>query len=367
MRALRLPDAWAKMVDSSQKHRRTLQPFEIEPEMPNKISRRELLHRTSIAAGVAGIASTHTFAQGLAASTNSTDKRPLIISTWPFGKAGNEVALETMTKGKSTLDAVEAGIRHVEASGNSSVGLSGGPNAAGFSQLDACIMHGPGHQAGSVAAIEGIKHPISVARRVMEKTPHVMLAGDGARWFALQEGFKSADVSKRAAQARKWKAAQKKNSKTNSTSKNAPEGSVDNHDTITMLVLGPDGTLSGGCSTSGLAGKLPGRVGDSPILGGGLYVDNKVGAAGATGIGENVMRYCATFMIVEFMRQGMSPTEACRKIIERIKSYEPNNKQLAINFVALDKKGRFGAAGTDKFPHSVTYPGFSKVLTVEAT
>lgn len=338
--------------------------------MPNEISRRELLHRTSVATGVAGIAASSSFAQSTTAHnapSNSTDARPLIISTWPFGKAGNEVALKSMTEGKSTLDAVEAGIRYVEASGNSSVGLSGGPNAAGFSQLDACIMHGPGHQAGSVAAIEGIKHPISVARRVMEKTPHVMLAGDGARWFALQEGFKSADVSKRAAKARKWKAAQKKKSKADSKNTNAPEGSVDNHDTITMLVLGPDGTLSGGCSTSGLGGKLPGRVGDSPILGGGLYVDNKVGAAGATGIGENVMRYCATFMIVEFMRQGMTPTAACQKIIERIKSYEPDNKKLAINFVALDKQGRFGAAGTDKFPHSVTYPGFSQVLTVEAT
>ena len=338
--------------------------------MSNDISRRELLQKSSVAAGVTAIACSAAVAQfpdEKEGKANLARKRPLIISTWPFGKAGNDVALRSMVDGKSTLDAVEAGIRHVEASGNSSVGLSGRPNAAGFSQLDACIMHGPGHKAGSVAAIEGIKHPISVARRVMEKTPHVMLAGDGARWFALQEGFESVDVSKRASQVKKWKADRRKKSKAGSNRDDAPAGSAVNHDTIAMLVLGPDGTLSGGCSTSGLAGKLPGRVGDSPILGGGLYVDNKVGAAGATGIGENVMRYCATFMIVEFMRQGMSPTAACKKIIERIKSYEPENKQLAINFIAINKLGQFGAAGTDKFPHSVTYPGFSKVLSVEPT
>ncbi|MCA9211640.1 MAG: N(4)-(beta-N-acetylglucosaminyl)-L-asparaginase [Planctomycetales bacterium] len=328
--------------------------------MSNDISRRQLLSTASTIAGASMIGSQITFAEDEKSDGGRTEKRPLIISTWPFGKPGNEVALKTVEAGKSTLDAVEAGIRHVEASGNQTVGLSGKPNAAGFAQLDACIMHGPGHKAGSVAAIEGIKHPISVARRVMEKTPHVMLAGDGARWFALQEGFESIDISERPKKVKAWKKEQKQRRS------EAPAGSAENHDTITMLVLGPDGTLSGGCSTSGLADKLPGRVGDSPILGGGLYVDNKVGAAGATGIGENVMRYCATFMIVEFMRQGLSPTDACKKIIERIKSYEPENKNLAINFIAIDKQGRFGAAGTDKFPHSVTYPGFSEVLTADA-
>jgi isoaspartyl peptidase/L-asparaginase-like protein (Ntn-hydrolase superfamily) len=195
----------------------------------------------------------------------------------------------------------------------------------------------------------------------MEKTPHVMLAGDGARWFAFQEGFQSVDISGRDELEKKWKADQAKRGVS------APAGSEANHDTIAMLVLGADGTLSGGCSTSGLADKLPGRVGDSPILGGGLYVDNQVGAAGATGIGENVMRYCATFMVVEFMRQGLDPEQACKKIIERIRSYESTNKQLGINFIAIDKHGRYGAAGTDKFPFSVTYPGFSEVLTVSAT
>ncbi|MDG2385781.1 MAG: N(4)-(beta-N-acetylglucosaminyl)-L-asparaginase [Pirellulaceae bacterium] len=299
---------------------------------------------------------------GSVSADQQTNKRPLIISTWKFGKQANDKALNTILHGGSTLDGVEQGIRVIEDSGNSSVGLSGTPNAAGFSQLDACIMHGPGHTAGGVAAIEGFKHPISVARRVMDKSPHVLLAGDGARWFALEEGFESVDISKRPQQAKAWRQRDR-----DPKPKQAPAGGPDNHDTITVLVLGADGTISGGCSTSGLGGKLPGRVGDSPIIGSGLYVDNEVGAAGATGIGENVMRYCASFLIVEFMRQGLHPTEACKKAISRLTANEPKGKELAINFIALDKQGRFGAAGTDDFPHAVTYPGYSEVLTVAAS
>lgn len=329
--------------------------------MTNEITRRQWITTSSVTGGALALATSTLAADSIDRSKNSTESRPLVVSTWPFGKAGNEVALKTIEDDASTLDAVELGIRHVEESGNTSVGLSGRPNAAGFAQLDACIMHGPGHQAGSVAALEGIVHPISVARRVMEKTPHVMLAGDGARWFAMKEGFQSVDISNRDDLATKWKSIQSRQKL------DATAGSKTNHDTITMLVLGADGTLSGGCSTSGLANKLPGRVGDSPILGGGLYVDNEIGAAGATGIGENVMRYCATFMIVEFMRQGLEPSDACRRMIERIKSYEPNNKKLGVNFIAVSKHGHYGAAGTDKFPYSVTYPGFSQVLTVNAS
>lgn len=329
--------------------------------MNNELTRRQWITNSSITGGAIALATSPLAADSIDQATNSTESRPLIVSTWPFGKAGNEVALKAIEDDASTLDAVELGIRHVEKSGNTSVGLSGRPNAAGFAQLDACIMHGPGHQAGSVAALEGIIHPISVARRVMEKTPHVMLAGDGARWFALQEGFKSVDISNRDELARKWKSTQSKQKK------DASAGSESNHDTITMLVLGKDGTISGGCSTSGLANKLPGRVGDSPILGGGLYVDNQIGAAGATGIGENVMRYCATFMIVEFMRQGLDPGQACRKMIKRIQSYEQDGKHIGVSFIAIDKNGRYGAAGTNEFPFSVTHPGFSKVVKVDAT
>jgi N4-(beta-N-acetylglucosaminyl)-L-asparaginase len=212
-------------------------------------------------------------------------------------------------------------------------------------------MLGPGHKGGSVAALEGIKHPISVARRVMEKTPHVMLVGPGAREFAVAEGLEQgAPVTDKQREAwMKWKAEQAAKAK--------------GHDTISLLVLGPAGTIAGGCSTSGLAYKLPGRVGDSPILGSGLYVDNDVGAAGATGIGENVMRYCGSFLVVEYMRQGLHPQEACVKTIERIAKMDPKGYDLSINFVALDKKGRYGAAGTGKdFPYSVTFSGYSEVL-----
>jgi L-asparaginase/N4-(beta-N-acetylglucosaminyl)-L-asparaginase len=294
------------------------------------------------------------------ATAAQTDKRPLIISTWPFGKSANERALETIKQGGSTLDAVEQGIRLTETSGNRSVGLSGRPNAAGFAQLDASIMHGPGHRAGSVAGLEGILHPITAARRVMEKTPHVLLVGRSARSFALREGLEAVDIAANEQLDAEWW-------KNRAHEAVFPrEVNVENHDTITLLVLGADGTISAGCSTSGLADKLPGRVGDSPIIGSGLYVDNEVGAAGATGIGENVMRYCASFLIVELMRSGLDPTAACQKVIQRIVASEPADAQLSIHFIALDRQGRFGAAGTNDFPHAVTYPGYSEVLTAPA-
>jgi len=277
---------------------------------------------------------------------------PLVVSTWPFGQPANDAALKILLASGSILDAVERGIWVTEDdSPNGSVGLGGKPNAAGFVQLDACIMYGPGHKAGGVAALEGIRHPISAARRVMEKTPHVMLAGEGARVFALEEGLESVkgDNRKLYEKWRKERAALRK--------KNAA-----NHDTIALLVLGADGNIAGGCSTSGLAGKLPGRVGDSPIIGSGLYIDNDVGAAGGTGIGENIMRYCGSFMVVKLMRQGLHPQEAAEKTVRRIVQSERRDG-LRINFVALDKHGRHGAAGTaDTFKYSVATPGKSLVL-----
>jgi isoaspartyl peptidase/L-asparaginase-like protein (Ntn-hydrolase superfamily) len=258
------------------------------------------------------------------------------------------------------LDAVEQGIRLVEADvSNTSVGAGGTPNAAGVVQLDACIMHGPGHQAGSVAGLEGILHPISVARAVMEKTRHVMLVGPGAQDFAIHNGFEKVNLLSdgRRTAWEKWRAEQ-----------NQPAAnSADNHDTIALIGVSADGTVAGGCSTSGLGYKLPGRVGDSPILGSGLYVDNEVGGAGATGTGENVMRYCATFMIVEAMRHGMSPQAACVAAIRRISQMDPRDiSELHINFVAIDKKGNVGAAGTDKeFRYAVTDTDSSLVIDAE--
>src|ERR1043165_6529003 len=282
------------------------------------MTRRKFLNQAAV--GV--VAAATTSASRSAEPNGEKGEVPLIVSTWPFGKASNEAALKVLLRGGSLLEAVEQGIWVTESdAGNRSVGLSGTPNAAGVVQLDACIMHGPDHKAGSVAALEGVRHPISAARRVMEKTRNVMLVGEGARMFALEEGLESVERNSRARydQWQKQRTAQRSK---------AAERKTDNHDTIALLLLGADGNLAGGCSTSGLGGKLPGRVGDSPIIGSGLYVDNDVGAAGATGLGENVMRYCASFLIVEFMRQGMSPEDACIAIIKRIASKDPRGLNL---------------------------------------
>ena len=324
-------------------------------------SRRRFVINTTLA--LAGGAATSWVGDAAPDARQEPRVKPLLVSTWPFGKFANDAALKVLQKGGPLLDAVEQGIWVIESDPNNhSVGLAGTPNAAGVVQLDACIMFGPGHQAGSVAGLEGIRHPISAARRVMEKTPHVMLVGEGARCFALEEGLESTGTD--SAQAyevwRKNRAAEKARAAA------SPPGTT-GHDTIALLVLGADGNLAGGCSTSGLGKKLPGRVGDSPIIGGGLYVDNEVGAAGATGVGENIMRYCGSFLVVEYMRQGLSPREACQETIRRIVRQDPKKSNLSINFVALDKQGRHGAAGTDPdFEYSVATPASSQVLQVSA-
>jgi len=315
--------------------------------------RRFLSYSTLAFAG--GIATRRAQSAPMLPLTELSARPPVIVSTWPFGQPANEAALAVLKRGGSGLDAIEQGIGVTESDPtNPSVGLGGIPNSAGVVQLDACIMSGPGHKAGSVAAVEGFVHPIGIARRVMESTPHVLLVGEGARAFAAQHGFqrgpKISPAQEKAWQ--KWKSSQATKAKDNS-----------NHDTIAMVALLPDGNLFGGCSTSGFGYKLPGRVGDSPIIGSGLYVDNEVGAAGATGLGENVMRYCGSFLVVELMRQGLHPQEACLETIRRIARLDPKGFDLAINFIALDKKGRFGAAGTGQgFQYAVTCDNFSKVL-----
>lgn len=317
-----------------------------------------ITRRGFIGAASAGVTSAGALigAEAEGRTNRKAKKRPLIVSTWPFGQAANEKALATFAEGGTNLDAVEQGIRVTEADiQNSSVGIGGLPNAKGVVQLDACIMDGPQHRAGSVMALEGIKHPVSVARKVMEETRHVQLVGQGAKDFALSQGFEVEDLLSGGSRKRweEWKASQPP----------LKEGDKDNHDTIALLALGADGNIAGGCSTSGLAFKLAGRVGDSPIIGGGLYVDNGVGAAGATGVGENVLRYCGSFLVVEFMRQGLDPEAACVKTLERIASIDPLGIDLNIYFIALDKQGRFGAAGTGRgFEYAVTTPEKSAVL-----
>ncbi|MGB3967270.1 MAG: isoaspartyl peptidase/L-asparaginase, partial [Planctomycetota bacterium] len=221
------------------------------------------------------VAATSAFLLSLAACAGTSDlapasaTAPIAIATWPFGAIATELAHRTLVGGGSRLDAIETGIREVERqSCDGSVGLGGGRNAAGYPQLDACILDGLGHRAGSVAGLEGIVHPISAARAVMEHSRHVMLVGEGARWFALEHGVESVDVSDLPAKRQAWQQRQRD-----------PSPDRRGHDTITLLALDGDGHLAGGCSTSGAGGKLPGRVGDSPILGAGLYVDDEVGAA----------------------------------------------------------------------------------------
>lgn len=291
--------------------------------------------------------------------STSTSQRtaPVFIATWPFGKPACDRSLQVLQESGSLFDAIEKGINVAELDeSNQSVGYGGLPNADGVVQLDAVFMDGVRQQAGGVAGLEGCRTPISVARKVMEETPHALLVGDGAAAFAQAHGFDAQNtLTAKAEQAwKRWKANQAKK-----------PSITDQHDTIALLGLGADGHLVGGCSTSGLAYKLPGRVGDSPLVGSGLYVDGKVGAAGATGVGENVLRYCASFLIVEFMRQGVSPTDACEKAIRRVAEGEQKMpSELSINFVALDKSGRVGAAGTDKgFRYAVVTESKSEVLT----
>ncbi len=321
------------------------------------LPRREWLRRAAFSSALIPLARSLSQASDAVAAIDMAEHRPLAIATWGFGQQATDRALVELAAGKSTLDAVEEGIKVVESLGDPSVGLSGRPNAAGFVQLDACIMHGPGHFGGSVSGVEGVPHVITLARRVMETTRHVMLVGREARNFAIAEGIETIPIPDHDDKSKAFWENYK------SSTQNPLHAAPQQHDTVALLVLGADGTISGGCSTSGLADKLPGRVGDSPILGSGLYVDNDIGAAGGTGIGENILRYCGSFMIVELMRQGLHPTQACQEAIRRIAAKEPAGKKLEICFIALNKKGQFGAAGTTEFPHAVAYPGSSSVIT----
>ena len=305
------------------------------------------------------------FSMGSCAQTQTmqsdTSAGPVLIATWPFGQKATDLALLTLEQGGSSLDAIEQGIRLIEHLGcDRTVGLAGHPNAAGYTQLDACIMSGPDHGAGSVAAMEGIKHPISAARLVMEKNPHVMIVGEGARWFALEHGLESIDVSDWPAKKTKWEQDRLSGVPT-------PDPGERGHDTIGVLLRDREGNLYGGCSTSGAGGKTPGRVGDSPILGSGLYVDNAVGAAAGTGLGENIMRYSASALIVELMRQGLSPQAACEEMVHRTAATDPLGYDLSICFIAINKAGETGAAcSNDSFPYAVTTPRESQVLRVDA-
>ena len=274
---------------------------------------------------------------------------PVVISTWDFGKAANVGAWNILKKGGRALDAVEAGVMIPEADPeNQSVGLGGRPDRDGRVTLDACIMD-ENYRCGSVAALEHVVHAISVARMVMEKTPHVMLVGDGATQFALANGFKKENLltPKSEEEWKEWLKTSKYEPQKNI--ENMLPGGVRNHDTIGMVAMDKSGSLSGACTTSGMAYKLHGRVGDSPIIGAGLYVDNEVGAATSTGVGEEVIRIVGSHLVVELMRQGLPPEDACKRAVERIISRNPEMaKKVQVGFLALNKSGEYGAYALQK-------------------
>ena len=314
--------------------------------------------RNFIKAGAVGLASPMLLAGNKEMKVNTNN--PIVISTWLHGIPANEASIKVLKKNGSALDAVEAGVRVTEADAeNQSVGLGGRPDSEGNVTLDACIMDSDGN-AGAVGFLQNIKHPISVARKVMEETDHVMLAGKGALKFALSKGFKRENLLTEASR-RGWLEWQKNNRIKDSWGPN------DDHDTITSLAQDNDGNLSGACTTSGLAYKLHGRVGDSPIIGAGMYVDNEVGAAGATGVGELVMKTCGSFLVVELMRQGYSAMEACNEAVDRIVQQEGGKTKLQVGYIALGKDGSIGYSSIQKgFQYALYKDGVNKLHDVKS-
>jgi N4-(beta-N-acetylglucosaminyl)-L-asparaginase len=266
---------------------------------------------------------------------NSKGGLPLVIATWHV-KNATAKAMKVLQSGGNALDAVEQGCMVEEADiKNSSVGKGGLPDRDGNVTLDACIMDKDGN-CGSVVYLQDITHAVSVARKVMEDTPHVMLAGEGAKQFAISQGFKEEDLltesSKKAWEDWKVKSEYK------------PIINIENHDTIGMLSIDKNGDIAGACTTSGLAYKMQGRVGDSPIIGSGLFIDNEIGGCVATGLGEEVVKTVGSFLVVELMRQGKSPQQACEEAIGRIVNKPNSNyKDFQVGYIAINKKGETGS------------------------
>jgi N4-(beta-N-acetylglucosaminyl)-L-asparaginase len=321
------------------------------------VNRRKFLKASALSASM--VALNHQAISAILPHSNSLQKsKPIIISTWDFGIAANKAGWAILSKGGRALDAVEQAGWVPEADvHNQTVGYGGLPDRDGHVTLDACIMDEQGN-CGAVLALEHIKHPISVARQVMEKTPHVMLAGEGALQFALENGFPKENIL--TAQSEKdWKNWLKtakydpvmniENKQYDKSSPRKLPGNEYNHDTIGILAIDAMGNISGGCTTSGMAYKLHGRIGDSPIIGAGLYVDNEVGGATSTGVGEEVVRNVGSFLVVELMRQGYSPENACKEAVMRIIKKKPETaKKIQVGFLAINKKGEYGAFAIQK-------------------
>jgi len=294
--------------------------------------------------------------------TTSKSVKPCVLATWPFSLDAVAEGGRLLQHGNATpIDAVEKAINMVELNPEvESVGYGGFANAAGFKQLDAAIMDGRTHDAGSVCALEGVRTPISVARKVMEFSKHTMLVGEGAKQFALSKGFQEecTITDKMKQHYEQWKATQQSVN---------PIPAEKGHDTVGLIALNENGDIAVGCSTSGLKYKEVGRVGDSPIIGSGLYVENDVGAATATGDGDEIMKHCLSFLTVQFIAQGMHPQEACDASIKRmVTKHKQSNpsKPLEVAIIALDKSGRYGASvfGFSDFAYTLWTPDEHKLV-----
>ena len=315
--------------------------------------------RDFIKSGAIGLVASSSLLNNCDSKIKKVTNFPIILSTWNHGIPANKAAMDVLNDNGTALDAVEAGVRVTEADPSSqSVGLGGRPDQDGYVTLDACIMNSDGN-AGSVAFLRDIKHPISVARKVMEQTDHVMLVGEGAKRFALENGFQEENLltDKSKEEWLQWK---RDNSIKDSWGPN------DEHDTISTLARDNKGNLSGACTTSGLAYKLHGRVGDSPIIGAGMFVDNEIGAVGATGKGEEVIKTCGSFLVVELMRQGYSAMDACEEAVKRIIRKQSGKSDFQIGYIALRKDGQVGfSAIHDGFQYALYKKNENKLYDVK--
>ena len=338
--------------------------------MPTPINRRNFIKTATLSAPL--LVANKSIVNDLSAKNN-----PIVISTWENGMHVNAAAWEILSANGKAIDAIEAGANQIEDTINCCVGLGGNPDRDGIVTLDACIMDEQSN-CGAVAGMERIKHPISVARKVMDLTPHVLLVGNGAQQFALENGFikeaeKLSDSAEKAYAEWLKKSEYKPIINIENKKGNGPfapnffENGNANHDTMGLLAIDKKGDLSGGVTTSGMAFKLHGRVGDSAIIGAGLFVDNEVGAATSSGVGEEVIRICGTHLVVEFMRQGNSPEMACKKAVERIVNRDPvKAKTLQVGFLAINKKGEYGAYSIQKgFVFSVKSSTENKVYAAK--
>lgn len=325
------------------------------------VNRREFMKS---AAGAAALTALDSKPTSFAATAAAEELRPVFLSTWVHGKPANQRAAEVFKAGGSLLDAVERGINVPEDDPSiTSVGYGGLPNAEGEVELDAAIMDGTRHRAGAVASLRGIKNPISVARQVLEKTRHTTLAGEGAFRFALATGFHPQQLLTPESLRKwlEWKADPKRQT--------FWLNPADNHDTIGLVATDGKGHVVSGCSTSGLAWKIPGRVGDSPLVGCGVYADDNVGAASATGDGDLMTNYCTSLSIVHLMARGASPQDACLELLRHMVKTDPRNQSGAVSVIAINHRGEVGAASMNakqSFKYALWRDGESRLLDAVA-